>query len=258
MRAKRPAAAAILLTLALAALPARSALEFGDHFLWAQLKYDGGWDPYPGVYAEILSFMNTTTAIAPVAERKVLDLMDPELFSAPFLVLAGRGPVTDLSDEQLRRLRSYITSGGFLWIEDAGAQRSSPFDRWVRKTLKAAVPEADLKPIGPDHAVYRSFFLLKNPYGRSAAFSNMEGLNWGTKTVVIYSRNDLLGAWAKDNLGAPLLPCVPGGEAQRMNAKKVTGNIIMFALTGTYKLDAVHQPFILQKLRQAPLPQVPN
>jgi hypothetical protein len=27
-------------------------------------------------------------------------------------------------------------------------------------------------------------------------------------------------------------------------------NIIMYALTGTYKQDAVHQPFILDKLRR--------
>jgi hypothetical protein len=223
--------------------------QFADHFLWTQLKYDGTWDPYPTAPGEVLRFMTQSTSIAPIPERRVVELLDASLFESPFVVLAGRSSASDLSDEAIRRLRSYLTSGGFLWIEDTSGQRSSPFDRWVRRQLRAAVPEAELKPISTEHALFRTFFLLNSVAGRTSLAPNLEGLSWGSRTVVVYSRNDLLGAWVKDALGAPLFPCVPGGEPQRMNAKKVTGNIIMYALTGTYKLDAVHQPFILQKLR---------
>jgi hypothetical protein len=237
----------LLLALSLLSAPVRA--QFGDHFLWTQLKYEGAWDPYPTAAGEVLRFMEQSTSIAPLPERRVIGLMDPELFSSPFVVLAGRSSPPDLGDEELRRLRGYLTSGGFLWIEDTSGQRSSAFDRWVRRQLRAAMPEAELRPISPEHAVYRSFFLLTSVAGRTSLAPSLEGVSWGTRTVALYSRNDLLGAWVRDALGAPLLPCAPGGEPQRLNAKKVTGNIIMYALTGTYKLDAVHQPFILQKLR---------
>ena len=40
----------------------------------------------------------------------------------------------------------------------------------------------------------------------------------------------------------------PGGEAQRWESIKLTLNVIYFSLTGTYKKDAIHQPFIEMKL----------
>ena len=40
------------------------------------------------------------------------------------------------------------------------------------------------------------------------------------------------------------------GENQRLQAMKLTVNIIMYALTGTYKLDAIHSPFIKEKLKK--------
>ena len=52
------------------------------------------------------------------------------------------------------------------------------------------------------------------------------------------------------DLGRPLLPCLPGGEPQRHNARKLTLDILMYSLTGSYKSDAVHQPYLLQKMRQ--------
>jgi hypothetical protein len=53
----------------------------------------------------------------------------------------------------------------------------------------------------------------------------------------------------KDSFGKYIYPCVPAGEPQRQNAQKLMINIIMYSLTGSYKLDAVHQPFIIEKLR---------
>ncbi len=78
----------------------------------------------------------------------------------------------------------------------------------------------------------------------------MEGADWGGRTVVFYSKNDLPGVWPVDALGNPLYPCMPGGEEQRRVGKMLSFNIIMYALTGTYKTDAVHQPILLERLRQ--------
>ena len=80
----------------------------------------------------------------------------------------------------------------------------------------------------------------------------MEGVDWAGRVAVLYTRDDALGAWAKDALGKPLRACVPGGEAQRELAKRLTLNVVMYSLTGSYKADAVHQAAILDKLRSAP------
>ncbi|MBI5243683.1 MAG: DUF4159 domain-containing protein [Elusimicrobia bacterium] len=246
MRALRAALVAGLL----AALPEAGRAQEGDRFVWAQVRYTGAWDPYPGAHREALSFLTSVTSVLSLDERRELTLKDPLLFSTPMLVLTGRQAPPSLDDEELQALRNYLTSGGLLWIDDATGLRSSEFDRWVRSTLRSALPDSDLRPLGQDHVVFKTFFLIRRIGGRAPVSSSVEGVDWNGKPVAVYTRNDLIGAWAKDPLGKHLYDCAPGGEAQRMDAKKLTLNILMYALTGTYKSDAVHQPFILEKMRQ--------
>lgn len=249
-----PRSAALCIALALPAgsawaqgIPARA--PQGDGFVWSQWKHAGTWDPYPGVHREVLSFLGSVTSVLSVEEPRALELRDPKLFSTPMLILSGKGAMPGLDDEELRLLRDYLTSGGFLWVDDASGSRASEFDRWVRRTLQAALPEADLKPLEAGHVLFKTFFLVRRVGGRSAVSGSVEGADWAGKTVAVYTRNDLLGAWAKDPLGRYLHECSPGGEAQRMDARKLTLNILMYALTGTYKADAVHQPFLMEKMR---------
>jgi len=64
---------------------------------------------------------------------------------------------------------------------------------------------------------------------------------------VIYSQNDLSGAWAKDKFGKWIHECVPGGEVQRSLAFKAGINIIVYCLTSDYKKDVIHHPFIKRR-----------
>ena len=57
--------------------------------------------------------------------------------------------------------------------------------------------------------------------------------------------NDWASAWAVNELGRPVYAVVPGGERQRELAYRVGINLVMYALTGNYKADQVHVPFIL-------------
>ena len=174
------------------------------------------------------------------------------MFSSPFIYLAGASAPEPLQDDELRRLRQFISGGGFLWIEDSGGGPPGSFDRWVRRELPRVLPDAELRPLPVDHVLYRTFFLLRGPAGRVRVHGALEGVDWGGRVAVLYNRDDALGAWAKDALGKPLRSCVPGGEAQRELAKRLTLNVIMYSLTGSYKSDAVHQAAILDKLKAAP------
>ncbi|MCX5790102.1 MAG: BatA domain-containing protein [Elusimicrobia bacterium] len=139
-RSGRTAARGAVAALALIALLApRAQGQEGDKFVWSQLRYEGTWDPYPTAYREVLQYMGSITSVLSLPERRVLSLSDPELFDSPFIVLAGRQSPPPLTDAELRRLRDYLTAGGFLWVEDVSGQRSSAFDRWVRRTLQQDV-----------------------------------------------------------------------------------------------------------------------
>ncbi len=122
----------------------------------------------------------------------------------------------------------------------------------MRRLLPRLLPEAELKKLPGDHVLYRTFFLLRGPSGRVRASGASEGVDWDGRLAVLYTRDDVMGALAKDALGRPLKTVTPGGEPQREQARRTALNIVMYALTGSYKSDAVHQRAILDKLGAAP------
>ncbi|MBI4678068.1 MAG: DUF4159 domain-containing protein [Elusimicrobia bacterium] len=229
---------------------APGAAAYGDRFVWTQLKAGPDWDPYPEVHQDALELFGRVTSVLVWPERRVVSPEDELVFESPLLLLAGGSPPGPLTTSQFRNLRSFVSGGGMLWIEDVSGAAASSFDRWVRKQfLTALLPEAELAPLPSDHVIYKTFFFLRGPAGRAVVRPSLEGVQWGGRVAVLYSRNDILGAWAKDGLGRPRFPCAPGNEAQRHNARKLTLNILMYSLTGSYKADAVHQPYLLEKMR---------
>ncbi|MBI4051489.1 MAG: DUF4159 domain-containing protein [Elusimicrobia bacterium] len=219
---------------------------------WTELRI-GEIQP-PAIYPEIFPFLRQTTSLHLDPQPRVLTLRDDRLFSAPFLVLRTDSALPELEDGDIYRLRAYLISGGFLWIEDTSGQKISSFDRWVKKTLGKVFPDTDLQTIPSQHVLFKTFYLIRSLGGRVMVQPSLQGILWGRRLAVLYSRNDILGAWRKDHLGHFLFPCVPRGEAQRWDAQKLTVNILFYALTGSYKEDAVHQPFLLEKLRREPIP----
>ena len=117
-----------------------------------------------------------------------------------------------------------------------------------RREMARILPESEWQPLPKDHAVFRAFYLLRQVGGRAIASPTLEGLSWKGRTAVVYTQNDLLGVWARDRLGNYQHACVPGGEPQRMEGMKLSLNVILYALTGTYKTAVIHLPFIQQKL----------
>lgn len=209
-------------------------------FFWTQVQRLPGTEVYPEAYVDILNFLEGSTSISSSLSRRAVPLKGPLLFNSPFLVWSGREKEPDLSEQEMSALRDYLASGGFLWIDDNSGQRYSPFDRFIRKQMRGVFPESDFKVLPSTHAVFRSFFLIRSIGGREIVRDTIEGIDYGGRTCLIYTRNDLMGSWSK-RAGAT--------EIQRTMGKRLVINIILYCLTGTYKLDAVHQPFIMQKLR---------
>ena len=85
--------------------------------------------------------------------------------------------------------------------------------------------------------------------GRVSVSTELEAVIHDGRVVVLYSQNDLAGAWAKDPLGQYAFQCYPGGELQREHAFRLGINVAMYALCLDYKTDQVHVPFILKRRR---------
>jgi hypothetical protein len=217
-------------------------------FSITQIRYRGGeWDPNPQFVEPIVEELELRTSIVAVGQRRVVTASDPDLFFCPFLYLAGTGSFDPWSPQEREILRRYLTFGGFLLAEDTIGARGSGCDTAFRRELKQIFPSRDLTRLPSDHSLFQSFYLIGTPVGRLKVNPFLEGIVINDWTPVVYSQNDLAGAWARDKSGKWLHECMPGGEAQRSAAFKLGINIIVYSLTGDYKKDLVHHPFIRKR-----------
>jgi hypothetical protein len=218
-------------------------------FILSQLRYRGGdWDPHPQYLDPFLEELHIRTSVDAAPQRRVLTPLEDTLFVNPFVIVMGRYEFAPLTSEERERLARFLKMGGFLLADNSLGQIGYGFDRSFRGEIKRILPDYELTRLPPDHAVYRSFYLLREVAGRLPVRPYLEGIIVGNWTPVIYCPNDLAGAWARDRSGRWLYPVVPGGDEQRSLAFRTGINIVIYALTGDYKKDLAHHPFLKKRL----------
>jgi len=195
------------------------------------------------------------TSIDHVAPAEV-NLEKDELSVYPLLYWPISAMAKPLSDEAKSRLNSYLSNGGMILIDTragTGGAGSSNGGPDLAKLIQG-IDVPTLAPMPPGHVLTKSFYLLDQFPGRAAGGNvwvelDQDAPNDGVSPVIVGSA-DWAGAWAVDNAGSPLFTLSPGGERQREWAYRFGVNLVMYALTGNYKADLVHTPFILQRLGQ--------
>lgn len=159
-----------------------------------------------------------------------------------------------------RALNAYLRNGGTLLIDlREPASGGRLFGQTSRNTealrrLTEGIEIPPLVPVPPEHVLTKAFYLMQDFPGRFEGGTLWvenpdEADNDGVASVLVGS-NDWAGAWAINDLGQPLAAVVPGGERQREMAYRFGVNLVMYALTGNYKADQVHVPYILERLGQ--------
>jgi hypothetical protein len=228
--------------------PGRAIAGAFPQFYITQIRYRGGqWDPNPQFTDALIEDLELRTSIDAYRERRIITLTEPELFSCPFLYVAGKYEFDPWTSQEREALRRYLTFGGFLLAEDVMGIKGFGFDAAFRREMKQVFPTSEMKRLPPDHSAFQSFYLINTIGGRQKINAYLEGVTIDNWTPVIYSQNDLSGAWSRDRSGKWLYECVPGGEAQRLAAFKLGINIIVYSLTSDYKKDLVHHPFIKRR-----------
>jgi len=226
---------------------------FGEasKFHFAQIIYRGKWDPHPRAFRRLLASLDSRTSVETSSDRKTLRIGSPDFFYYPFLYLAGKEGFESFTEDEGRKLRRFLKLGGTLLVDDVSDDEDSPFDSQIRDEFKKILPESSFSRIPSDHVIFKSFYLLFSASGRKIVKPYLEGITFTDedRTPVIYSRNDLGGAWSEDEFGKWQYECIPGGEAQRELAFRLGINIVLYALTGNYKEDQIHTPFIKRRQR---------
>ncbi len=240
----------LLRALALpAAFWAGRAAAFGDSskLVFAQLRHGGNFQPREHALRRLAWELMDRTSLQALPQPVLLAADDPELFYHPFLYWAGEGAFQPLPDAQVGALRRYLLYGGFVLCDSADG--GDAFDLALRRDLGRVLPDAPLGRIPYEHVLYKTFYLIDHQGGRQIVAPYLEGAQVGHRLGVVYSRNDLGGAWSRDDRGEWEFEVVPGGAAQRETAFRLGVNLAMYATCLDYKDDQVHLPFIMKRRR---------
>lgn len=117
----------------------------------ALLKYSGGGDWYanPTSLPNLIKYCNRTIGTNIRTKPGTVEPGSPDLFSYPFVHMTGHGNVV-FSDGDLTNLRNYLTSGGFLHIDD-----NYGMDQYIRREIKRIFPDKDLVEIPANHPIFQ-------------------------------------------------------------------------------------------------------
>ncbi len=120
----------------------------------AVLKYKGGGDWYanPTAMPNLIRFCNQNIGTAINEKPGTAEVGNTSIFQYPFLHMTGHGNVF-FSQEEAENLRVYLTSGGFLHIDD-----NYGMEPYLRKELAKVFPDRALEELAADHPIFSQEF----------------------------------------------------------------------------------------------------
>ncbi len=214
-----------------------------------QLQYAGNWNPRPGAMRELGIELRLRTRLEPFRQPTVVKPEDPQLFSTPFLYVAGEGSFPDLGSKGETQLRRFVDLGGMLVFDAADGGTDNRFLRELRGVVDRVLPGSTLTPVPSDHVLYRSFYIIDQPTGRTLAKDHALGVQEEGRLKVLFLPNDLGGALARTEDGLYRYPCTPGGASQREYAVRFGINLLLYATCTDYKSDRAHVETLLGRRR---------
>lgn len=160
----------------------------------ALLKYNGGGDWYANLETSLPNLIEYTnknlgTNIDP--EQAIVNASDKAIFNYPMVHMTGHGNVI-FSDQEVQNLRKYMTSGGFLHIDD-----NYGMDEFIRVQLKRIFPETDLVELPASHPIFHQKFDFKEGLPKVHEHDNARPQAFGIyqegRLVCMYTHESDLG-----------------------------------------------------------------
>ena len=188
--------------------------------------------------------------------------LDPErdpLSLFPLIYWPVPADAPRLSDAALANLADFLASGGIVIFDTGAGDRAETSlgieNPAAREALRRLLGRLDLPPLIPverTHILARSFYLIDSFPGRISGralwvTADSAGDEPQVSPLVI-GGNDWAAAWAIDTGDHFLVPALGGGSRQRELAFRFGINLVMYALTGTYKGDQLHLPALIERL----------
>jgi hypothetical protein len=185
-----------------------------------------------------------------------LDVEKDELAFFPLIYWPINSQAKLLSNKAIARIQNYLDHGGMILVDtrdqfDQSSRDGTGANIFMLRRLLGGVNIPPLIQIPETHVLRKSFYLLNEFPGRydSPVIWIEEQTSTGNDqaTSVIIGGNDWASAWAATTTRQGYV--IAHNREQEM-AIRFGINVMMYALTGNYKADQVHIPYILERLGQ--------
>lgn len=189
----------------------------------AKLKYGGGGDWYANKTSlpNLIAFCNKNIGTGIIKEEDVVEVGSVDIFYYPFVHMTGHGNVA-FSESDVSNLRNYLTSGGFLHIDD-----NYGLDKFIRREMKKVFPELEFVELPFSHPIYHQKYNFPNGLPKVHEHDNKPpqgfGLVYQGRLVCFYSYECDLGNGWEDQV------VYNDPESLRTQALQMGANIISFS-----------------------------
>jgi hypothetical protein len=192
----------------------------------ARLKYGGGGDWYENrtSLANLMRAARERLSIPTAgAKEAVVEPGSAALFQYPFVYACGHGNLK-LTPTEAANLRRYLTTGGFLWVDD-----DFGIDPSFRRAMKQVLPDAPLVELPFSHPLFHGFYEfpagLPKIHEHDGGPARAYGAFHDGRLVVFYSFDTDLGDGLED-------PEIHGDPPEKREAAlRMSLNLVHYVLT---------------------------
>ena len=214
----------LVFSLCAASVPAQ-APSVSSALTLARIKYSGGGDWYndPSADVNLLRFVGENTDIEVDPRYEFVEIGSEKFFSYPLTFLTGHGNIV-LNETEVRRLRTYLENGGFLYVDD-----DYGLDKAFRREIRKVFPDQELVELPFNFGLYHCRFDFPNGPPKTHEHDGKPAQGFGLfhngRLVVYYTyETNPSDGWADPEIHKD-------PEAKRIEALKFGTNIVVWALT---------------------------
>jgi hypothetical protein len=190
-----------------------------------RIKYSGGGDWYndPSAEVNLLKYVQQNTGLDVDPRYEFVEIGGQQLLSYPIAFLTGHGNIT-LNEGEVKRLRTYLENGGFLYIDD-----DYGLDKAIRREMKKVFPGQEMVELPFSHGIYHIHFDFANGPPKTHEHDGKPARGFGLfhngRLVVYYTyESNPTDGWAD-----PQVHNDP--DSKRQEALRFGTNIVVWALT---------------------------
>ncbi len=205
-------------------------IKYGNRQGGANAILGNSWNKHPFDARNLTEFISTRPRWPKLIGWQELDLSVAaktgsvsDLLQAPILLISGDENINPyINEAELKLLREYVYQGGFIFA--VSNCKNAEFDDGIRQLVRRMYPddEIDLRPLSPDHPVFRSDYLL------AAEGIDLEGADIGCRTAIIYSPYDHSCLWDKWSI-APSPNQTQAAKSSIFKSLSVGVNVVAYA-----------------------------